>query len=72
MSASETSTQPPAPRVKIFSHLLRIFSVAAVIATVFTIFTPLGLTFGLGGGIDEIFSPPSAQEDNLFLSLIHI
>ena len=66
MSASETSTQPPAPRVKVLSHLLRIFFTAAVIASVFTIFTPLGLTFGLGDGIDEIFSPPSAQEANLF------
>ena len=61
---SETSRSQPAPRVKILRHLLRIFSTAAVVATVFTIFSPLGL---VGGGIDEIFSPPSGIEDNLFL-----
>lgn len=55
------------PRVKILRHLVRIFGTAAVVATVFTIFTPLGLTFGLSDGIDEIFSPPSAVDSNVFL-----
>lgn len=59
--------EEPAPmRVGVFRHLFRIFSTAAVIATIFTIFTPLGLTVGLGEGIDDIFMPPAAQEGNIF------
>ncbi|MEJ2487601.1 MAG: N-acetylmuramoyl-L-alanine amidase, partial [Anaerolineales bacterium] len=64
---SETSRLQAAPRVKILQHLMRIFFTAAVVATVFTIFTPLGLTGGYGSGIDDIFSPPSAQNPDVFL-----
>lgn len=58
--------EPVSGRVGIIRPLWRIFSTAAVVATVFTIFTPLGLTFGLGDGIDDIFMPPAAQEGNFF------
>jgi N-acetylmuramoyl-L-alanine amidase len=54
-------------RIRTIRHLLTISATAAVIATIFTIFTPLGLTFGLGGGVDDIFQPPSAYEVDPFL-----
>jgi len=46
-------------------HLWGIFATAAVVATIFTTFTPLGLTFGLGSGIDDIFMPP-AEGTNIY------
>lgn len=67
MKQTDPDSQPsPPPRVRILGHLLRIFFTAAVIATVFTIFTPLGLTFGLGEGLD-VFNPPGGGDGNSFL-----
>ena len=66
MNEKEIPTEERAPRVQIIRHLLTIFFTAAVITTIFNSFTPLGLTFNLGGGIENIFSPPSAQEGNQF------
>lgn len=60
---TETNSEP---RVRLIRHLLTIASTAAVIATIFTIFTPLGLT-GYGRGADNVFSPASAFEENPFL-----
>ena len=54
-------------RVRLLRHLLAITSTAAIIATIFTIFTPLGLTVGFGGNSGTIFSPVSAFDDNPFL-----
>ncbi len=55
------------PHFRLIRHLLTIAGTAAIIATIFTIFTPLGLTVGFGGGGDNIFSPNSAFDDNPFL-----
>jgi N-acetylmuramoyl-L-alanine amidase len=52
--------------VGVVRHLWGIFTIAAVVATIFTIYTPLGLTAGFGTGIDDIFMPPAAQEGNIF------
>lgn len=67
------SNQPPAglpparkTRIGLMLPLLRIFATAAVVATIFTTFTPLGLTFGLGSGIDDIFQPPSDNSNIYF------
>ncbi|MBN2045789.1 MAG: N-acetylmuramoyl-L-alanine amidase [Anaerolineales bacterium] len=54
-------------RVKIMRSLLTISVTAAILATIFTLFTPLGITYGLTGGVGEIFSPPSAFEADPFL-----
>lgn len=62
---SETSRTQPAPRVKVLRHLLRIFFTAAVVATVFNIFTPMGL---ISGGTDDSFSPPSFGNENILLA----
>lgn len=62
MSEKESISEIPAERLHIVRHLSRIFFTAALIATMFTIFTPLGLTMGFGNGIEDIFSPPSAAE----------
>jgi N-acetylmuramoyl-L-alanine amidase len=66
MQTEENPSENRGPRVHIIRHLFSIFATAAVIATLFNSFTPLGLTFNLGGGIEDIFSPPSAQEINQF------
>ena len=55
----------PRGRVRIIPNLFRVSFAAALIATVFTIFTPLGLTFGLGDGLDNIFSPPSSSDTGI-------
>lgn len=62
MSEQESIQETPTARLHFLRHLSRIFFTGALIATLFTIFTPLGLTFGIGDGIEEIFSPPSAEE----------
>ena len=66
MSEKQTSSEISHPRIQIIRHLWRIIFTAAVIATMFTIFTPLGMTFGIGDGIEDIFLPPSASEGNQF------
>ena len=66
MQHEETNSENRGPRVHIFRHLFSIFATAAIISTIFNSFTPLGLTFNLRGGIEDIFSPPSAQEANQF------
>jgi N-acetylmuramoyl-L-alanine amidase len=66
MSKKENPTDNRGPRVQIIRHLFSIFGTAAIIATIFNSFTPLGLTLNLGDGIEDIFSPPSAQEVNQF------
>lgn len=45
------------PRLPILRHLMVILSTGVLVATLFTIFTPLGLTAGFGGGVDGEFSP---------------
>ncbi len=65
MSDSKDSPTENAPRVRILRHIWTIFLSAALIATVFTIFTPLGITFGIGQGIDDIFSPPAVANNDL-------
>ncbi len=62
MSNKETNSEISGERLHIFRHITWIFLNAALIATMFTIFTPLGLTMGFGNGIEDIFSPPSAAE----------
>jgi N-acetylmuramoyl-L-alanine amidase len=42
-----------------------IFSTGALIATLFTIFTPLGITMGFGGGLDDVFSPPEVVDSGV-------
>lgn len=59
------STPAPQPRIGVLRHLWGIFFAAAIAATIFTSFTPLGLTFGLGSGLDNIFTPPE-NGDNIF------
>jgi N-acetylmuramoyl-L-alanine amidase len=49
-------------RVPILRHLMAVFSTGVLIATLFTIFTPLGITMGFGGGLDEVFSPPEVAD----------
>lgn len=67
MSENESLSEAPTARLHFLRHLSRIIFTGALIATLFTIFTPLGLTFGIGDGIEEIFSPPAADEVSQFL-----
>lgn len=60
------SPPAPQPRVGVLRYLWGIFFTAAVVATVFTTFTPLGLTIGLGSGIDDIFMPTSDNANIYF------
>ena len=62
---SAAAPMPKQAKIGITFNLLRIFLTAAVVATIFTSFTPLGLTFGLGDGLDDIFQPPS-NSDNIY------
>lgn len=64
MTEKETISEAPTARLHFLRHLSRIFFAAALIATMFTIFTPLGLTIGIGDGIEDIFSPPSSDQAN--------
>lgn len=50
-------------RVNMFRHLSLVFITGAFLATLFNIWTPLGLVFWNSGG--DVFSPPAAQ-DGLF------
>lgn len=66
-SQAQAVEAPAKPsRVGIMLPLLRILATAAIVATIFTSYTPMGLTSGWGSGIDNIFQPPSDNSNIYF------
>lgn len=50
------------PHLPILRHMLTVLAAGALVATVFNIFTPMGLTGGYAGGLDEVFTPLEYQD----------
>ncbi|MEN8240738.1 MAG: N-acetylmuramoyl-L-alanine amidase [Chloroflexota bacterium] len=62
--ASKEEHQPRA-RLPVVRHLIVILSTGMLVATLFTIFTPLGIAGGLGLGIDGVFRPIDIEDSGV-------
>jgi N-acetylmuramoyl-L-alanine amidase len=60
------SKQPEdfAPRPPLFRHLMAIVATGALVATIFNVFTPMGIAAGFGGGLEEVFTPIEYEDSS--------